>query len=64
MGPRATAIFLVLTAVLFGALLLVLSWRSTSSGLASWILALSVVVAVATIVVGVLFAKGVGEGRL
>ncbi len=61
MGPRSTSAFLVVTAFLFSALLGILSWRA---GAAAWLLASGLVVAVIAIILGILFARGVGEGRL
>lgn len=64
MGPRATSAFLVITAILFAVFLGALAWRSPASGAASWVMAVGLVVAVACVVLAVLFARGVGEGRL
>lgn len=60
-GPRSTSTFLVLTALLFAALLAVLAWQSRT---AAWLLAAGLVVAVLAVILAIVFAKGVGEGRL
>ncbi len=64
MGPRATSAFLVLTAILFAAFLAALAWRSTAAGGATWLLAVGLIVAAVALVLAVVFARGVGEGRL
>jgi hypothetical protein len=63
-GPRATAAFLVVTGLLFAALLMALGWRARAAGLASWVLAISVIVAATTVLLAAAFAKGMTEGRL
>ncbi len=63
-GPRSTSAFLVVTALLFAVLLVVISWRSGVAGAAMWLFATGVVVAAVAVVLGVVFARGVGEGRL
>ncbi len=62
MGPRSTSAFLIITALLFAGLLGILSWRD--SGGATWLVAAGLIVAAAAVVLGVVFARGVGEGRL
>jgi hypothetical protein len=62
-GPRATAVFLLVTGVLFAALLVALGWRAGVSG-ADWMAPAALVVGVAVVVVAVIFSRGVGEGRL
>ena len=64
LGPRATSTFLVLTALLFAVLLGVITWRGSSAGGAAWLLAVGLVVADVAAVLGILLARGVGEGRL
>jgi hypothetical protein len=64
LGPRATSAFLVLTALLFAALLGVIAWQSKAAGGAAWLLAAALVVAAAAVILAVFFARGVGEGRL
>ncbi len=64
MGPRATSAFLVLTALLFAALLGLIAWQSRAAGGAIWLLAASLVIAAATVILAIVFARGVGEGRL
>jgi len=63
-GPRATATFLVLSALLFAALLGVIAWQSKAADGAAWLPAAAVVAAAAAVILAVFFAKGVGEGRL
>jgi hypothetical protein len=63
-GPRATSTFLLLTALLFGVLLGAIAWRSNAAGAATWLLAAGIAVAVLTVGLGVMFARGVGQGRL
>ena len=63
-GPRATSTFLVLTAVLFAALIGAIAWRGNMAGAAGWMLAIGIAVALVALALGVIFAKGVGEGRL
>ncbi len=60
MGPRAASAFLVVSAILFAALLSALAWRG---GATAW-LAAAVIVGLFMLALGVLFARGVGEGRL
>ena len=62
-GPRATSSFLVLTSLLFAALLGVIAWRSTTAGGSSWLAGAGIIVALVTLVLGVVFARGVAEGR-
>ncbi len=64
MGPRATSAFLVVTAIVFAVFLGALAWRNTAGGGAPWVLALGLTVAAAAIGLAVVFARGVGEGRL
>jgi hypothetical protein len=64
MGPRAASAFLVVTAVLFAALLVGVAWRSAPAGSASTLLAAAVIVGLVVLALGVVFARGVGEGRL
>ncbi len=63
-GPRATAVFLLVTGVLFAVLLVMLGWRAEAAGLAAWLLGAAIVVGVVTILLAAFFARGVGEGRL
>ena len=63
-GPRATSTFLILTAVVFAALLGAIAWRGTMAGAAGWTLAAGIAVALVALALGVLFARGVREGRL
>lgn len=62
-GPRATSTFLVLTALLFAALLVDLAWR-TAAGAGSWLLVAGIAAAAMIVILGGLLARGVGEGRL
>ncbi len=64
MGPRATSAFLVLTGLLFALFLGALAWRGSAGGGATWLLPVGVIVAVSGLVLAILFARGVGEGRL
>ena len=64
LGPRASAVFLVGTGLLFAALLVALAFRERAAGLASWVLAASVIVAATTVMLAATFAKGVTGGRL
>jgi hypothetical protein len=63
LGPRSTSAFLVLTALLFAVLLGLVSWRTSAAAGAVWLLAAGLVVAAAAIILAILFARGVGEGR-
>ena len=63
-GPRATAVFLLLSSLIFAGLLLALSWRAAASGLAAWLMALAAIIAAGIIVAAVIFSRGAGEGRL
>ncbi len=62
MGPRATSAFLVVTALLFALLLGLVSWRAATG--AAWLVAAGLLVGAIAVVLGILFARGVGEGRL
>ncbi len=63
-GPRATAVFLLVTGVLFALLLAVLGWRAETAGLAAWLFAAAIIVGVLVVLLAAFFARGVGEGRL
>ncbi len=62
-GPRATSVFLVVTALAFAVLLADLAWRA-GRGSAVGLPAAGIAVAIIVVILGVLFARGVGEGRL
>ncbi len=62
-GPRATAVFLLATALIFATLLLTLSFRA-ASGLATPVAVLAVIVAAGVVVLAGILSRGVGEGRL
>ncbi len=64
MGPRATSAFLVVTAILFAVFLGALALRSPAAGAAPWVTGVGLIVAAACVVLAILFARGVGEGRL
>jgi hypothetical protein len=64
LGPRATSTFLVLTALVFAVLLSVIAWQSRTAGSAVWLVAAGLVVAAAAVILAIVFARGVGEGRL
>jgi hypothetical protein len=64
MGPRTASAFLVVTAILFAALLVGIAWRTVPAGSASTLLVGAVMVGLAVLALGVVFARGVGEGRL
>ncbi len=63
-GPRATAVFLLVTGVLFALLLVLLGWRAETAGLAAWLLVAAIVVGVLVILLAGIFSRGVREGRL
>ncbi len=63
-GPRSTARFLLASGILFAVLLIKLGFRTATGELAAWVIAAALVVGAAVIVLAVMFAKGVGEGRL
>ena len=63
-GPRAASIFLIVTAVLFASLLGAIAWRAVSAGAATWVLAVGMAVALFALIAGVIFARGVIQGRL
>ena len=64
MGPRSTSAFLVLTALLFAVLLGLVAWRAAVAGGAAPRFGAGLVVTPAAVVLAMVFARGVGEGRL